>query len=269
MGLIFKRPQSRQPPGPALLNPRWISRGLVYADTLALPWDAKSKRFDTVTGTSIVTRGQGLTRNFDGVSAWSIQTPLTAHAEKRTYVIRMAVLGGGGNLFGRIFDKLTAGVATEILYVDFTAAGRVGYRRDFSASHAQTTWPAPASGRDTVLVVTYDSSAAANAPALYYDGVSQGAGTLEVVGSGTLVNNSDPYVIGNRGSDLLRTFDGYLSDFLIFDAILTASEIAELSRNPADAYAPLPRQLWAPPEAAVVGAPNPIMYFPRKIFFEV
>ena len=60
------------------------------------------------------------------------------------------------------------------------------------------------------MAVTYDSSSTANDPTIYINGVAQPLTEVDTP-IGTLVDNSDAYIIGNRTAQD-RTFDGLIDD---------------------------------------------------------
>lgn len=200
-------------------------------------------------------------REFDGVGA-KLTTSLSAHAAKRTYSLWTYRRGDGGGGFGRMFDKRTAGSEVETFHnrASGSANGNTYmYTRTFSGTSGFWTIPRPSANAWHHLCVVYEAVAGSN-PAIYTDGVQQA-----VTGgptSGSPVTNADAYVIGNRGNDNARAWDGRLAEFAIWNELLSAAECGALARgaSPASiradklvAYWPL----WgsASPEPGLPGGP--------------
>jgi len=80
------------------------------------------------------------------------------------------------------------------------------------------------------LAVTYDSDLNSNTPIIYVDGSSQTI--TEITGpDGTRSDDdSDTLFLGNR-SDSSRTYDGEQANYVMWDTILSATEIGALSRG--------------------------------------
>ena len=171
---------------------------------------------------------------FNNASSNKLTTAFTSHGTQRSYSVWVYRIGTGGGGTGRIFDKRTASSQVEVLL--FT--GGIEFDRNFSTS--QGSWKVA----DTVgtnawqhIVVTYDSGATTNDPVFYINGASQVL-TLDTAPVGIAITNTDPYVIGNRGNDNLRNFDGYIAEFAIYDRILTQAEITILSRGYSPSFIP-------------------------------
>jgi hypothetical protein len=159
-----------------------------------------------------------------------VHTTLTAHSILRTYAFWLYFSGGGGGGFGRVFDKLTGATQAEAL---FHQGGPIlRYLRQWTSAG---TWSAnaPSVNTWTHVVITYDAGSTANDAAFFYNGVSQGVSELNTP-SGSLVNNSDVYVLGNRGAADVN-WDGRLAEWAVWDAILGTAEISAL----ANGYSPL------------------------------
>ena len=121
--------------------------------------------------------------------------------------------------------------------IDNFEAGSLGggsnlyvYERARSSSPGNWSCTAPSADAWHHVLVTYDSSSTTNDPAIYIDGVAQTV-TENSTPAGTVVDNTSGYVIGNRGNDSARTWDGYLAEFATWDRILSAEEIAALANG--------------------------------------
>jgi hypothetical protein len=159
----------------------------------------------------------------------SIAIPLTAHATQRSYSIFVYRNGSGAGNFGRIFDKRVSGAQTETLYVGDT---NYAYLRAWSGAQAvEWRMTAPSAGAFRHVGVSYDGSSTANDAIMYLDGVSQTVSEAAGPPSGALVTNEDSYVLGNRKNDSARVWNGILAEFGVWDAILTAEEMASLAQG--------------------------------------
>lgn len=161
-----------------------------------------------------------------------VVTALTAHAAQRTYVFLYNRNGAGGNNQGRIFDKRNnGGTNSELCFYDSTA-GVLTFQRVWSG--ATGTWTAnggtiTSTGVWNHIVITYDSSSTANNPVIYVNGSSVGV-TRTVAPSGTIVNNNEPYHIGNLGQQI-RVFDGRIAEFSVLDEIAGATDALAWARG--------------------------------------
>lgn len=253
--ILLRTRQKNQPNSSIKPAQRWLDRGLVYADLLTTyPANAIDGQVDTITGTKVATAPWGLARGFGstvGVGTTDkVQTSLTTHPVLRTYVMRARRDGTGGGGLGRYF----ATNSNHHIFVGGSGA-TIDYQRPWSASSGGVaSWniAAPSAGASFVLAVSYDASSTANAPKMYIDGTSRTVTTTQAA-VGTLTSLTDAFFIGNRSSDNLRNWDGLLSDFYVFDAILTDGEIAELV-DPTRIWQE--RKIWVPVTAA---AGNPAL----------
>lgn len=169
---------------------------------------------------------------FNNASTDKLTTSFTAHATQRSYSAWVYRIGAGGGSTGRVFDKRTASGQTEVLL--FSS----GLEYDRNWSGGQGSWKAADIIGTNVwqhVAVTYDAGSVSNDPIIYINGASQ-ALILDTNPSGTVNTSTDPYVIGNRGNDNARNFDGYIAEFAIYDRILSAAEIAILSKGYSPAF---------------------------------
>ena len=82
------------------------------------------------------------------------------------------------------------------------------------------------------VALVYDSSSTLNEPALYIDGVA-----VPVTRNSSPSGSVDPdsahdLTLGNHSENSSRTFDGRLDDIRLYDRILSASQVTELSHRP-------------------------------------
>lgn len=151
-----------------------------------------------------------------------------------TRSIGLWVYSNGNDLDnGRMFEKRVAGAQVEVFA---KANGIATYRYEITWSGGNGRWDITRPSQDAWhhLLVTYDQGSTSNDPVIYLDGssvtVTEASAPLT-----TLTTNTDAYVIGNRATDDLRYWEGYLAEFAIWNRILTAAEAAILGR----AYSPL------------------------------
>lgn len=245
--ILLRRRQHGQP---AVARPaqRWIDRGLIYADLLTTyPANAVTGRPDTLTGTKVTTTPWGLARGFGttvGVASTDrVLTTLSGTVASRTIIVRYVRAGAGGGSAGRVFDN----TQEQVNYSDGTSL--LSFSRDFSTTDG--AWTTPASGVGTatntpfVFAIAYDASSTANNPGIYING-SPVTVTRATAPVGSFAAGSTAYSLGNRAAGD-RAFNGSLSDFLVFDSILTDGEIAELA-DPSRIWAD--RSIWVPVAAA-------------------
>jgi hypothetical protein len=159
-----------------------------------------------------------------------VVSSLTAHATQRTYSMWSFRTGNGGNGLGRYMDKRTSGAEVEVWF-DSNTNTTMEYSRQFSggASVWQVTrQPLNAWHHN---VITYDSSSLLNDPAIYRDGVALSVTNFSRAASGTANTNAEAYVIGNRGNDNARVWEGWHAEFAVWNVILGADEIESLAQG--------------------------------------
>lgn len=171
---------------------------------------------------------------FNNASTNKLTTGFTTHATQRSFSAWVYRIGTGGGATGRIFDKRTASAQVEVLFFN---AG-IEFDRNFSGG--QGSWKVADSVGTNAwqhILLTYDSGLATNDPLFYVNG-SLKTLTLDSNATGTANTNTDAYVIGNRGNDNIRNFDGYISEFAIWDRILTSSEALILAAGYSPSFLP-------------------------------
>ncbi len=174
--------------------------------------------------------GQGLL--FDNNDDY-VSTALTTHYTQTSISAWVFARSGGASGLARIVEKRTGGAQTFLFYYE-DVNGDIAFNRQWTgggsdgAGNAKwTTGTLPSYNTWHHVVLTYDESSASNVPAIYLDGVAQATFVVVAQPSGSVANNSDPYVIGNRG-DSTRAFDGIIDDVRMYNRILTQSEIKQL-----------------------------------------
>jgi hypothetical protein len=161
-------------------------------------------------------------RQFGVANDERIVTSMQRHYnEGRTYQMWFYRTGPGGGGFGRMFDK----GQLELLQYD-ASVNSIAYNRGWSVETGRWRFTAPPANEWHSVIVTYNGLSAGNHALMYLDGVQQTTNS-PTLPSGTIVDNTTVYMIGNRSS-LDRVWAGRLAEFAIWDRILSPAEIAAL-----------------------------------------
>ncbi|MCL6480300.1 MAG: LamG domain-containing protein [Firmicutes bacterium] len=161
-----------------------------------------------------------------------VSTPFTAHATQRSYSLWTFRRGDGGGGFGRMFEKRTTSTEVETFHNRATGTANGDtymYTRAFSGTSGFWTIPRPSANIWHHICIVYEA-VAGSLPTIHVDGIPQTVTALSTT-SGSPNTNTDAYVIGGRGNDNLRAWDGRLAEFAIWNALLTASECQALARG--------------------------------------
>lgn len=190
---------------------------------------------------------------FASGSSSKLTTQFTAHSTLRSYEVFLKRTGGGGSNLGRIFDKRTASAQVELWFYN----NPFEYDRVWAGGQGTWKWADPV-GLNVWqhLVLTYDASATTNDPLFYVNAIPQALSSDSNPASGPITNNADPYVIGNRGNDNARGWDGPMAYFRIYNKILTPNEIKQLCADPFRIYKRLKSQ---GADAPAAGGFNPAL----------
>lgn len=221
-----------------------INRGLVYCKNLALETGF------TKVGTKIVASegwsALGFGATFGLGSTDSVETTLTTSSTARTILVLYVKNGTGGGTAGRIFDKRTVSGQVEEMQ---TGGSGMLYGGSWTGGTGLFTWAGQPTSTPVSCVVSYDKSSTSNVPIVIENGVRQSV-TTSSAPSGSVITNTDPYVIGNRKNDNARNWDGTIALFAVFDRALSEQEAKSLSANPWQIFKPLPRRIFVPVSAA-------------------
>ncbi len=245
MGLIqFSSPLGSQPNGLARPSQRWLNRGLVFASTLAQPYESVNGRVASITGTKPTAYAKGVARGFGAtVGAGTTDCVQVTSVPRDTFlsfVVRARRDGAGGGNLGRL---LMHGI--NLLYHN-NASSRIMFERDSTGTRPSWFWPQLTAGVYQTICVT--SSGISSTPILYLDGIRQAAATLEVGGTGSTATATANVIIGNNAiTGGVRVWDGAIGDSFIFNSILSDSEAAELSDTNRIWQK---RRIWVPVPAA-------------------
>ena len=143
--------------------------------------------------------------------------------------------GWGEGSYGRIADKSNAtypgaGWAFEL----YGPAQALLFQMGYTGATGSWATPAGAISLDTWhhVAVVFDSSDAANDPAIYIDGVAQTINELDAPSGTPDPDDAYDLHLGNHAQSTVRTFDGLLDDIRLFDRMLSATEIEDLATLP-------------------------------------
>lgn len=170
----------------------------------------------TITGATANTGNIDGGALFGGASTDKIVTDIGTNNTTRTYSIWANLNGAGGGAAGRMAAKGTTTATEYLSYVDGT--GSYDYSKFWSTSGSSWRILAPATGAYHYFTITYDNSSSSNDPIMYLDGISQTV-TENSPPVGSPNNNSEAWVIGNRGTDNARNWSGSLDEFRIANVI--------------------------------------------------
>ncbi len=155
-----------------------------------------------------------------------ISSALTSNNSTRSYIMWFNKTGEGDSNLGRFFEKRVSSAQNEVLFLN----SGIYYFRDFNTTDGQWGINATSSNTWHHLAVTYDSTSVLNDPIFYLNSSVQSlAGRTPP--AGTVVNNSDAYILGNRANDDARTFAGTLDEFWIYNGVLSSGYITTLYNN--------------------------------------
>lgn len=183
--------------------------------------------------------------DFDGgASADKITTNLTAHSTQRSISLWVYRDAAADNL-DRLWDKRTAGAQVEIMFFSVPGASNYQFEKAWSGDDGVWFMAAPTADEWHNIIVTYDYSSTSNAPVMYVDGVSQSV-TTTTGPTGTVDTNTDAYVLGNRGNDNSRGFNGKLGEWAVWNKILSTDEITGLGKGMSALFYPISRVDYAP-----------------------
>jgi Concanavalin A-like lectin/glucanases superfamily len=133
--------------------------------------------------------------------------------------------GNGGGSLGRIYDS---GGSAD-MFTRVASGNQISITEPFSTQLGQFTWNQPSLDAWHSLVVTWDTSSAANVPIIYIDGATQSV-TTSVAPSGSHTGSASAYYFGNNAG-ANRNFDGEIAEVTFWTGILTAGEAAALAKG--------------------------------------
>lgn len=252
--IIHRNHWARQPQVPV-----GIDRGHPLARNLSAVIDAVTgvnlltQGRSTFTGTKLLTHTPGRVRGFGSTfGSGTTDNIVSSHSTNkavRSYFMWGWRNGDGGGGFGRMFDKQSGGTSTPLLH-NVSGESRLYFSHGFSGGIGQWGITYPTISTWYSIGVSYDNSSTSNDPSLYLNGVPISV-DLEVTPSGTANTSTDPFSIGNRTSDGIRSWDGMLGNLYVWDDILLpAAAFAEMHENQWQVFAPLRRRIYVGTGAA-------------------
>jgi Concanavalin A-like lectin/glucanases superfamily len=229
-------------------NDYWLNQGLVCAVKPYLPVDLVSGLpcpgatvypgylFNTIPGGVFGYTNNNLNVNQDSSH---LLLPYADHSINRTYVFRFYRTDNGGSNLSRVMEKRESASFSqvELIYIANTE-GRMYYQRTFEGNSEQvyTTEGMALNTLYTVAIRTYPV-AFLNSTDFFINGQRVSATGVNF-GGGNPIFNTSRYMIGNRGNDFLRNFDGYIFDFMIFNSLLNDQQMIDITSNIDTVYTP-------------------------------
>lgn len=211
------------------------------------------------------TRGAGTTDK--------VTSNLTGYNSTRTWSFRAYRNGLGGSNVGRMFARSSGTTGSDEQF--YVGASVYSFNRKFSGLSGTWTIPAPSGSAWHHFLITYDSSATANDPLIWVDGVAQTV-TRATAPSGSAATTANNVILGNV-SDNSRNFDGDLAEFAVWNGTLGLDEATALAagvspllmrRDILAEHLPLVRDirsslLAAPTVSGTATRDHPRVYMPR------
>ena len=245
----IRRVRRAQPQFVTGLDPKWVKRGLVLA---ILPeWYATpqgvfpiAKYGTPATLSAVDGRVSAFGSAFAGNSNSYLAGPTLPHPKSgwRSVFVRLYAASTGGGGVGRIFQATVGtgvdGTGGEALYPYITGGELLWTKWNYDTWYSQYKSPAPIPLNTWVSYgLTHDQRVGDTVPQGYKNGspetwllaTSNGANNLSSA-PGTVM------AIGNRPSDLLRSWDGMLGIQLYFDGKLSSADHAALHANPSRVF---------------------------------
>ena len=150
----------------------------------------------------------------------------------------------GESSAGRIFSKAAA--SGRLFFTDgqapVTSTQRVNFYQSFATGYNQWATPAGSllTGQWYHVAVAYDGSSPANVPQIYVNGSVKTLTTISNTGAGAaFIDASYDFLLGIRGSDNDRDFDGLMDEVRVSSGLRSAQWIAteyNNQSNPAGFY---------------------------------
>jgi hypothetical protein len=166
---------------------------------------------------------------FGNLSTDSLETRLVSTNNIRSY-FTLAYLGNySGNGLGRLHDKRTVSAQVDVWFYNW-GLDRLELERTPTGSTQRSS--VVVGGKNIVISTVFSAPPPGEFIKVYLNGKSVSPASVNDAGSGSVLNNNDPYVIGNRKNDYARNFDGIIFIHGIWDRLLDEKDAWELYTNP-------------------------------------
>lgn len=242
--------------GPYQLDPAWVKKGLVLVllpDGYVTPL-GYYKYSVTGSGVSKTLSPKGVARSFGTTDAGNTNSYLTGPTIPppttgfRSLFTRIYAYSTGGGGLGRVFQHTSGNGLTDGGEGLWISNGRLAYS-PIESGLAGSIQPAP---NDALTLnawvnqsLTHDRNAAyGTVPLFYVNGVNVAASNIGELGT-AFSTLSTTLALGNRPSDLTRTWDGQIGIVAFFDGRLDARDHLDLSNNPLQTVRSARRTLFA------------------------
>lgn len=244
-GVLLRRVRTSQPQTPTRLSPYWVSRGLVLAiqqDWYATPYGTFPlvKTNSPANLPSAKGRVSGFGTTYAGNTNSYLTGPVLTHPKSgwRSWFVLLYAASTGGGGIGRVFQHATGtggdGAGGEGLFCVATT-NELRYQKWNNGTFVSEykTPAAITTNAWTSYGLTHQQIVGDTLPNGYKNGVAETWSILTANGQNNL--SSAPLTtmaIGNRPSDVARTWDGMIGVQLYFDGFLSAADHAALHANP-------------------------------------
>ena len=243
--MLNRRVWTRQPQGVVPADPFWLSNGLVALVNGATNADHVSGRLCTIVGSGTTVNSDGVSPAFAGASYLS--TPVTGVSGVAHTMIAVQYVSSYSS--NRIICGLgDSGTSTNVSEIYVSTFGFLNYLDIASGSVAQVL------GATSVAVNTRYVFAVVSRQTTLRETYRNGVFESSINTSLAFPTNLNTFNVGveRYNGSLAGYFVGSIPIAAVFNRALTAAEIASISANPWQLFAPLSRPVFAP-SAAVVG----------------
>jgi len=180
-----------------------------------------------------MSRGFGATHGVGSTD--KIVTAVTTHPALRTRAMWAHATGSGGGSIGYFYGKGNASAVDEGLFwnrlVDNNLLSYVN-----NGPGGLTRWDVSNAGDAIVangawfhIAVVHNANDVDNTPIIYVNGVARTVVKGTDTADGAATTNSVGYCIGNRQLNSDRNWDGFLAEFAVYNAQLSAAQIEDLA----------------------------------------
>jgi len=219
-------------------------------------FDLVAQQHPTVTGTKVAPLAGGLGASFGAATGVSNSDKITTGLSSqiglsgRTYQVVVRRNGAGGGSLGRVFDKTNGGSGQFLYWYGSLARMAYGF---YTGAGTERTVTIPDSnvsaavGRDVEIWIEHAYDGVNSYISIWVDGALVLASSVV---PGALRDLASPLVIGNRGSDGARCWDGSIALVNTWDRLLDPVEV--------DAQRTAPWQMLRAPRHLVGAAPAAI-----------
>jgi hypothetical protein len=203
-----------------------------------------------------MSRGFGSTLGVGTTDAMTLSN--NEHYPQSTFLIWSWRNGDGSSGGPRLVDKRVVTESVKIL--NEVSASTYNFQHTWSGAEGSWRVPEPTANAWHSMTVRYDSTSTTNDPLIEIDGEPQIV-TEASTPVGTAVTTTDRWNLGNRTSDSARDWDGALTEFAVWNRLLSDYEIRLIGKGWSALWFPVGLKIYMPGymEADLFGAPPTII----------